>query len=289
MGDTNNDQDDTGKARVDCYKTYGPKFVDCETESGWDCCFVGTAEDLDAPTDPLIAVSNKDPVDCYKTFGPNLADCQREWGWDCCFVDDPDDDGETKVDPLKDYDKPVSVPAVSDDQCALNYGARWYDCQRGYGLDCCLVDGVDQKDQTLWDHDWTTATETATATATATSTNDVDDYCAQIWGPEFYDCGRGYGLDCCVVDNGNLPTHDGEMMKQMKMNKDASSHVLRWFVLMAMMAFVVIKLVGRNSNNSNSNRRSFPRSGGKTFSAIPDDDDELDGDSDSDIELKPLI
>jgi hypothetical protein len=266
MGDNDQDLiDDTGKAPVDCYKTYGPKFVDCETESGWDCCFIGTAEDLNSPTDPVA--SNNDPIDCYKTYGPSF------------------------VDPLKDYDKPVSMPAnsgsennhqvVSDDQCALNFGVRWYDCQRGYGLDCCLIDDVDQKDQTLWTHEWTE--------------NTVEDGCAQVWGPGYYDCQRGYGLDCCVVDNGHLPTHDGEMHKQSEMNKsavvgrdDTSLHVLRWLVLIAMMAFVVITLVGRayGGGNNNKNRRFLPRSGENPFSAIPEDDDE---DGDSDIELKPLI
>jgi hypothetical protein len=282
----NEQTDATVKAPVDCYEKHGPKFADCETESGWDCCFIGTAEDLDAPIDPV-----PDPVDCYKTFGPNFADCQREWGWDCCYVDD--DAIQTNIDPLKDYDKPVSTPVVSDDQCTLNFGVRWYDCQRGYGLDCCLIDDVDQKDPTLWDHDWTVA-ESESESATSPTNNDVDieDDCAQAWGPKYCDCGRGFGLDCCLVDDGTLPTHEGEMKKhQMEMNKNgaSNSHVLRWLVLLAMMSFVVTKLVGRK----NSNRRSFPRSGGKKFSAIPKDDDEFDGDgdsdSDSDIELKPLI
>lgn len=282
---------------VDCQETYGPNFTICQTESGLECCFVGE------PADPIEI--NKDPLDCTQKYGSKFEDCERDWGWDCCMVDEfPLENGETEartenLEPIDCYktlgeqfadcqtelgwdccfvgeemDGTEESKPVGPSTCSVALGPEFTDCGMGYGLDCCYVDDgkvkhtheeTNDKENDVLKH-FTPIYESHEALS-----------CAEQLGTNFTDCGRGFGLDCCYIDDGHF-LHSHHMAGDLPQNGPGGAGVLRWLVLVAVVAFMGISKAQRNAKSRSSVR---PK--------IPQDDDEFDESNDDEIELKPLI
>lgn len=255
---------------IDCVKNHGDKFEDCERDWGWDCCMKDDPLNLVGGNKSGQTVTvNKEPIDCTKIHGPRFQDCETKLGWDCCFVGDPLDDNES----MPVYKGPPT--------CSEMMGPEFVDCGEGYGLDCCYVDdGVFKHDKEHGKQSGPIKDSGALKHFEAFYKKEERPSCTQQFGEQWTECGVGFGLDCCYIDDGIL-FHDANVDRAIR--KQHNLDVLRGVVLLAVVAFVVINRL--QVFFSKPSERSSPKSGKKVTLQDGEDDDDK-GDS---VELRPLI
>jgi hypothetical protein len=263
---------------------------------------------------------NKEPIDCSQTYGPQFDDCEREWGWDCCLNDDYLN--LTVVEDLTEDSTATNPSTETEDVnfCAQQFGSDFVDCGNGFGLDCCWRDDIvfpdDGHHHEMASHEETESSggahkevenkhyvknfdTTSAIPSEDTKPEDVN-FCAQEFGPDFVDCGNGWGLDCCwradivFPDDGH---HHHETMDLHGMAKHSHVHskndmgVLRWLIFTAMIAYVGIALQGRRARlRPTLGSLSRPKKRKPAVSQLSASDrGDDDGARDDEIELQPLI
>ena len=260
--------------RIDCFDTYGEQFEDCERDWGWDCCMKDDVLTANLANSASTPIEyNEEPIDCFQKYGEKFQDCQTAMGWDCCVVGDE----------LDESDLQLSFQTTTN-TCSQELGPEFTDCGHGYGLDCCYIDDGEFK------HDHNHASKSTNLTDSgslkhfdAFYANQERKSCVEQFGANFTDCGNTHGLDCCYIDDGVL-FYDHSMHGGGHSNGDAAS-VLRGLVVTAMIAFVVISRVQRGTSGRSRSRGS---AGVGKPRKVYDDEDE-DSNNGDEVELKPLI